>query len=233
MSSLVYVGHRMIVTKQYLNKHKTGKGGWTKKQLVALGVEWPPTKGWKKIVIGHALTDEKVRAFEGVTKSNDQIINKVSKDDKKDWSWKPENKDIPAIKVKSSKKNKNRGKKKANRKRVSKFDNDQFYTSRDWRELRVRVLEKYGCKCMMCGESPKDHSIVIHIDHIKPRSKYPELSLEFSNLQLLCENCNLGKSNKFSTDWRPALDEKEKIDAALDMEQLAALNTGLNLNVYN
>ena len=80
---------------------------------------------------------------------------------------------------------------------------DEFYSSREWRTLRVRVLEQYQCKCMMCGESPKVHGIVIHVDHIKPRSNYPELALTFSNLQLLCEACNLGKSNKYDTDWRP------------------------------
>ena len=208
----------MIVTKEYLNKNKTSKGGWNKKQLNALGIVWPPTKGWKKRAIGSVLTDEKARAFEGVTKSKDQIINKVSKDDGKDWSWKPDNKDIPGIKVKSSKKNKNRGKKKANRKRVSRVDNDNFYTSREWRELRVRVLEKYECKCMMCGQSPKIHGIVLHVDHINPRSKVPELSLDFNNLQLLCEDCNLGKSNKYDTDHRP---DDASIDEVLDKELLA------------
>jgi len=46
------------------------------------------------------------------------------------------------------------------------------------------------------------HGIVIHVDHIKPRSRYPELSLEIENLQVLCEDCNMGKSNVFETDWR-------------------------------
>jgi len=207
----------MIVTKEYLNKNKTSKGGWTKKQINALGIDWPPTKGWKKRAIGHVMTEEKARAFEGVTKSKDQIINKVSKDDGKDWSWKPNNKDIPGIKVKSSKKNKNKGKKKSNRQRVSRLDNDGFYSSKEWRALRVRVLEKYECKCMMCGRSPKIHGIVIHVDHIKPRSKYPELSLDFNNLQLLCDDDNMGKSNKYDTDYRP---DDASIEEQLDNELL-------------
>lgn len=131
------------------------------------------------------------------------VLNAVSQNKGNDWSWNPEEKDIPAIKLKPSKKNKNRGKNKLKRSRVSRADNSDFYLSREWRELRVRVLEKYECKCMMCGRSPKIHKIVIHVDHIKPRSKYPLLSLEFNNLQLLCEDCNLGKSNKYDTDWRP------------------------------
>ena len=84
-------------------------------------------------------------------------------------------------------------------------DAKDFYFSREWRRLRVKVLERYECKCMMCGRSPHSHGIVIHVDHIKPKSKHPELALNFDNLQLLCEDCNLGKSNKFDTDWRPCI----------------------------
>lgn len=51
---------------------------------------------------------------------------------------------------------------------------------------------------MACGDVNK----TIHVDHIKPRSKFPELSLVQSNLQILCADCNLGKSNKDQTDWR-------------------------------
>ena len=87
--------------------------------------------------------------------------------------------------------------------KIKKAHDPNFYYSDEWRILRVRVLEKYECKCMMCGRSPKDHKIIIHVDHIKPISKYPELCLEFNNLQLLCEDCNIGKSNKYETDYRP------------------------------
>lgn len=99
-------------------------------------------------------------------------------------------------------------------------DNDGFYTSREWRALRVRVLEKYECKCMMCGMSPKKHGIVVHVDHIKPRSKYPSLSLDFNNLQILCEDCNLGKSNKYDTDWRPdhTISEESEIQILINAQ---------------
>lgn len=78
-----------------------------------------------------------------------------------------------------------------------------FYSTPEWRELRVEVLEIYGCSCMMCGQSPKDHGVVIHVDHIKPVSRHPQLALTFSNMQILCADCNIGKSNHYSTDWRP------------------------------
>ena len=34
----------MIITKDYLNKHKTNKGAYTRKQFQILGIGWPPVK---------------------------------------------------------------------------------------------------------------------------------------------------------------------------------------------
>lgn len=79
-----------------------------------------------------------------------------------------------------------------------------FHSSKEWRELRYITLRRYGFKCMACGSAPPN--VVLHVDHIKPRSKYPELALELSNLQVLCEDCNLGKSNHTEDDLRPEPD---------------------------
>lgn len=86
--------------------------------------------------------------------------------------------------------------------RVKYIPSEEFFTSREWRELRYKALEINGGACQCCGRSRKAHGVILHVDHIKPRSKYPELQLDISNLQVLCEDCNLGKSNKFCTDWR-------------------------------
>lgn len=72
---------------------------------------------------------------------------------------------------------------------------DMFYLTWDWRKLRAKVLNNKGFKCCWCNRNPRDHGVVLHVDHIKPKSKYPELALEESNLQVLCEDCNVGKSN--------------------------------------
>lgn len=133
--------------------------------------------------------------------------------------WKPDDsRDVPTKKY-TGKLKKNRGKKKKRRERLSNGTSKDFYKSNDWQMLRVRVLEKYSCCCMMCGMSPKEHGIVIHVDHIKPRSKHPELSLDFNNLQLLCEDCNIGKMNRYETDYRPddlTLINQELDEAALE-----------------
>lgn len=70
-----------------------------------------------------------------------------------------------------------------------------FYRSREWLALRVEVLANSDKRCAICGAS-KDNGATLHVDHIKPRAHYPHLALDKSNLQVLCEPCNLGKSDK-------------------------------------
>jgi len=74
-----------------------------------------------------------------------------------------------------------------------------FYESEEWDLLRVKTLNKYGCMCMKCSST----LIEMHVDHIKPRSKYPHLELDENNLQVLCRDCNIKKSNKNEIDYRP------------------------------
>ncbi|MFH1233169.1 MAG: HNH endonuclease [Patescibacteria group bacterium] len=60
--------------------------------------------------------------------------------------------------------------------------------------LRFKVLKRDNFSCVQCGASPaKNPAVLLHIDHIKPWSNGGET--EISNLQTLCQNCNLGKSN--------------------------------------
>ena len=78
-----------------------------------------------------------------------------------------------------------------------------FYSTDEWRKVRYEALKRHGAKCQCCGRSPKIHGVVLHVDHIKPRSKYPHLALDINNLQVLCEDCNMGKKAHDETDWRP------------------------------
>lgn len=87
--------------------------------------------------------------------------------------------------------------------RAKKDANDRFFKSEEWRTVRYKVITLHNGQCAACGRSKKEHGCVMHVDHIIPRSWQPELALEISNLQLLCEDCNLGKGNRDSTDWRP------------------------------
>ena len=77
----------------------------------------------------------------------------------------------------------------------------EFFTSKSWKELRKKVIDTYGERCQKCGYK-KENGARINVDHIKPRLLYPELALDFYNLQVLCSCCNKDKGNDFQTDWR-------------------------------
>ena len=74
----------------------------------------------------------------------------------------------------------------------------KFYDTQEWQILRYKTLRRYNKQCHCCGATNTE----LHVDHIKPRSKFPQLELDPENLQILCRECNLGKSNTDSIDWR-------------------------------
>ncbi len=67
-----------------------------------------------------------------------------------------------------------------------------FYASAEWRLIREQVIEEQKHVCQICGcRITIDNDLTV--DHIKPRSKFPELALDKSNLQVLCRRCNSSK----------------------------------------
>jgi hypothetical protein len=62
-------------------------------------------------------------------------------------------------------------------------------------KLRDEILRRDNFKCVYCGRGVSD-GVRLHLDHIIPFSKGG--SSEADNLQTLCEECNLGKSNRHS-----------------------------------
>lgn len=60
--------------------------------------------------------------------------------------------------------------------------------------MRFLVMKRDNFKCCMCGRSPATTpGLELHIDHIIPWSKGGETVID--NLQTLCSDCNLGKSD--------------------------------------
>ena len=78
---------------------------------------------------------------------------------------------------------------------INDIDYNHHKTNRDPNlRLRFFVLKRDNFKCCACGASPaKDPSVDLHIDHIVAWTKGGETVLE--NLQTLCKDCNLGKSD--------------------------------------
>lgn len=61
--------------------------------------------------------------------------------------------------------------------------------------LRWEVLQRDGFTCITCGRSPATEAgVVLHIDHHHAYSKGGETVID--NLRVLCDRCNLGKSDR-------------------------------------
>lgn len=65
--------------------------------------------------------------------------------------------------------------------------------------IRWQVFQRDQWKCVSCGRN-SHNGVVLHVDHIIPRSRGGLDSLD--NFQTLCDVCNIGKSNKDATDLR-------------------------------
>lgn len=76
-----------------------------------------------------------------------------------------------------------------------------FLNSYEWKHLRFVKLSTSNRKCECCNRGAKQ-GVTLNVDHIKPRKLYPELALDLDNLQILCGECNAGKSNFSIADFR-------------------------------
>ncbi len=65
-------------------------------------------------------------------------------------------------------------------------------------EIRYNVLKRDNYTCQICGAKASD-GVKLHVDHIIPITRGGKTVM--SNLQTLCERCNVGKSNKIDKDF--------------------------------
>ncbi len=62
-------------------------------------------------------------------------------------------------------------------------------------KIRLKVLDRDAYRCILCGRSPAINiGVRLHIDHKIPFSKGGRTTID--NLQTLCQDCNLGKSDE-------------------------------------
>lgn len=87
-----------------------------------------------------------------------------------------------------------------------------FYRTPQWKRARYMALTTFGNRCQLCGAGPATGPL--HVDHIKPRSLYPELCLDPTNLQVLCEDCHTAKGLTFMDDCRAKLTKKPALHMA-------------------
>jgi hypothetical protein len=63
--------------------------------------------------------------------------------------------------------------------------------------LRAKILWRDRSRCRMCGRTPQEDGIKLHIDHKIPRDWGGKT--EEDNLWSLCDECNAGKKNHFAS----------------------------------
>jgi len=68
-----------------------------------------------------------------------------------------------------------------------------YYLSKEWRALRLKVLERDGGICQYCGSKG------IQADHVKPRERGGKDAL--SNLVCACPSCNRVVGNRVFKDF--------------------------------
>ena len=65
----------------------------------------------------------------------------------------------------------------------------------EWKDLRKVIINRDGNKCKYCGKIAEGSDL--NIDHIKPKSLFPELIFDPDNLQVLCRKCNFKKNTNY------------------------------------
>lgn len=80
-------------------------------------------------------------------------------------------------------------------------DEATFYDSQRWMEARYDALRRGDGRCECCRRPPGD-GVILTVNHVKPVKFFPELSCDQGNLQVLCEDCHVGKGDRDHTNWR-------------------------------
>lgn len=151
---------------------------------------WPITEA-EGLLRAHALAtlfpiyDTWIRAAQGLTSRLPQLLDRFEEYQRKLWEASMEEEDAPA-EIEP-----------ADPRVLRKLANGRVIALP---AKRYQVFQRDGWRCVSCGRNPDEHSIILHVDHINPRSKGGPNELK--NYQTLCNLCNLGKSNRDDTDIR-------------------------------
>jgi len=72
-----------------------------------------------------------------------------------------------------------------------KGENHYRWSGGSWNYWKQKALTRDHYTCQKCGLYEPE---IVHVDHILPKSKYPELARTLSNLITLCPNCHARKT---------------------------------------
>ena len=62
---------------------------------------------------------------------------------------------------------------------------DPFYSSKQWRAVRLLALQRDLFRCTVCGRDIGGLGQA-RVDHVLPRETHPELAYDMTNLRSLC-----------------------------------------------
>lgn len=70
-------------------------------------------------------------------------------------------------------------------------DRAKIYNSKEWKEVREKVLIRDGMMCKIC-EKNKISTLADEVHHIKYLEDRPDLAFELDNLISVCRACHMG-----------------------------------------
>lgn len=79
-------------------------------------------------------------------------------------------------------------------KRISKADLEQLAVLREDVKNTLRI--KARKRCAYCRRPMGSHNISWHIEHIRPKAKFPKFMFSMKNLVFACIDCNYTKNNQ-------------------------------------
>lgn len=53
-----------VITREWMDRFSSFNRGWTRRQLEALGVAWPPIHGWRRRLEGKKISEFQRQEFE-------------------------------------------------------------------------------------------------------------------------------------------------------------------------
>lgn len=69
----------------------------------------------------------------------------------------------------------------------------KLYNTPLYKEWRSKILTRDKYQCQMCGESGGE----LEVHHIRPKYKYPQLTLDLNNGITLCKFCHQDRVTKY------------------------------------
>ncbi len=141
------------------------------------------SRKWKKIN-----SEKEKETMKKYVENNKEKVREAQR------NWRKNNPDKARLSsLNSVHKNPDAKKAKDHRRKAKKRGNGGSFSPVEWKELR----EKYGNKCLCCGEEKK-----LEADHVIPVIKGGTSNIE--NIQPLCRSCNAKKSSS-EIDYRKVL----------------------------